>query len=136
VEKAAAQAKRGGVKLTDVIGSATHPELQRRLAALLSTGPGVQAHRALAWPQAELREDSLLVPLAPAPAAASALRVRGETRASLISALGPQLDAAISAARADQQSVHLFMGTHIEAVAGRCVLTDLPPPPEVAPSPG
>jgi hypothetical protein len=24
--------------------------------------------------------------------------------------------------------VHLFLGTHIEAVAGGCVLTDLPPP--------
>jgi len=134
VENVAGQAERGGVRLADVFGSASHPELQRRLGALLSPAPGAGAHRALAWPQAELRDDSLLVPFAPAPAAASALRARGEVRATLISALGPRLDSAISAARAAQQSVHLFLGTHIEAVAGGCVLTDLPPP-ETEPDP-
>jgi hypothetical protein len=25
------------------------------------------------------------------------------------------------------RSVHIFMGTHVEAVAGTCVLEDLPP---------
>jgi hypothetical protein len=26
------------------------------------------------------------------------------------------------------KSVHVFIGTHVEAVAGSCVLADLPPP--------
>lgn len=136
VQTAVGQGDRRGAKLAEVFESAAHPELQRRLGALLSPAPGGQAHRALAWPQAELRDDSLLVPFAPAPAAASALRVRGDVRASLISALGQQVDAAISAVRGVQQSVHLFLGTHIEAVAGHCVLADVPPLLEEEPSTG
>ncbi len=113
--------------LADVLDHPAHADVQRSLSSMLSPAPGVVAHRALTWSQAELREDSLLVPLAPAATAAKALGLRGESRSKLVSALGKGVADAISAFRPHVQSVHLYLGTHIEAVPGGCVLTDLPP---------
>ncbi|HST16355.1 MAG TPA: hypothetical protein VLK36_01710 [Gaiellaceae bacterium] len=113
--------------LADVVEHPAHADLQRSLSSMLSATPVAEAHRALTWSQAELRENSLLVPLAPGATAAKALGLRGDSRSKLISAVGRGVSDAISAIRPHVQSVHLYMGTHIEAVAGGCVLTDLPP---------
>ena len=122
--EAAASAPR--FSLADV-AEPEHPHLQTRLASMLSTTAASGAHRALAWPQAQVRSDSLLVPFAPASSAARALGLRGEERSKFVTSIDRSLVGAIAAIAAHTQSVHLFMGTHIEAVAGECVLHDLPP---------
>jgi hypothetical protein len=77
-----------------------------------------------------VREDSVLVPLAEAETAASAFGLKGKSRSSFLGSLGRITpDAVVKLVPVAVQHVHLFMGTHIEAVAGECVLEDLPPLP-------
>jgi hypothetical protein len=90
---------------------------------------------ALRWSESIVREDSVLVPLAEAETAASAFGLKGQARTSFLDTLGrisPEIVAKLFPV--EVQNVHLFMGTHIEAVAGECVLKDLPPLPEPAPA--
>lgn len=107
--------------------------LQKPLASMVQratpgTGPGAKPTNALAWSQSYVRDDSLHVPLADAKAAASALKLAGKTKTAFDKAISLTLPAAVAAIpKTRVQVVHLFMGTHIEAVAGDCILVDLPP---------
>jgi hypothetical protein len=118
--------------------------LQRPLASMLSVSQGAgratkgaaggagraapSAAGALLWSQSTLREDSVLVPLAAPETAASAFGLKGRARDSFLQTLGRISDEAIARRFAGTtQQLHLFIGTHIEAVAGECVLEDVPP---------
>ena len=90
---------------------------------------------ALLWSESIVREDSVLVPLAEPETAASAFGLKGGARTSFLDTLGRiSPDVVAKLFPVEVQNVHLFMGTHIEAVAGECVLKDLPPLPEPAPA--
>jgi len=111
---------------------ATDPDVQRPLVRLINQQHGPTAHAAFAWSQAEVRDDSVLVPLAETQTAVRALGLGRQERDQLVGALTGISDS-IKALRAITKSVHLFMGTHVEAVAGDCVLDGLPqpePPPD------
>jgi hypothetical protein len=110
--------------LAQIASEPTHPDIQRPLARLL--GPDTNAAKALRWSRAETRDDSLLVPLAETRVVGQALGLRGREREEFASAVNSVVKVA-EIVREDTQSTHLFMGTHMEAVAGECVLADLPP---------
>jgi hypothetical protein len=121
--------------------------LQRPLARLLSGGQGASlaarsdaatagaaasggAMGALLWSQSAVREDSVLVPLAEPETAAKAFGLKGASRTSFLKTLDkirPEVVGKLFPVNV--QDLHLFMGTHIEAVAGQCVLEDSPPLP-------
>jgi hypothetical protein len=118
--------------------------LQRPLARMLSPGPmatsirapsegtpSASAQGALLWSQSSVREDSVFVPLAEAETAANALGLEGRPRTSFLKSLaGIRPEAVAKLVPETVQHVHLFMGTHIEAIAGECILQDVPPPSE------
>jgi len=102
-------------------------------AAAAGAGAGGSPVGALRWSESIVREDSVLVPLAEAETAASAFGLKGKERASFLGTLARiSPDAVAKLVPVAVQHVHLFMGTHIEAVAGECILEDLPPLPEPA----
>ncbi len=109
--------------------------VQRPLAQLLShdrtiTSHGTDVMSTLQWSESHVREDSLLVPLASATTVVGALNLQGAGKSyfdKAIKAIHPDVIAKLK--RQPAQSVHLFIGTHIEAVAGGCILADLPPLP-------
>jgi len=80
----------------------------------------------LAWSRALVKNGEIHVPIAePANWPAAWKQGAGAKLASAISAtIG---DAAWRSQWTTTRSVHIFMGTHVEAVAGTCVLEDLPP---------
>src|SRR5580765_4002285 len=142
----------GGTRIRDVLAVApTHVDaaaLQQPLARLLAGTQGVRGMvsgaapdasatgaagspvGALRWSESIVREDSVLVPLAEPETAASAFGLKGKSRSSFLGSLERiSPDAVVKLVPVAVQHVHLFMGTHIEAVAGECVLEDLPPPP-------
>ncbi|HEX7309909.1 MAG TPA: hypothetical protein VF232_01920 [Gaiellaceae bacterium] len=141
----------GGMRVRDVLAVApTHVDaaaLQQPLARLLSGTQDVRMAAkggaapeaaagaatagspigALRWSESIVREDSVLVPLAEAETAASAFGLKGKSRASFLGTLERITpDAVAKLVPIAVQHIHLFMGTHIEAVAGECVLEDLP----------
>ena len=73
----------------------------------------------------------MLVPLTDPQTASRALGLTRANREQFIGAIDG-ITSAVAAIRAITKSVHLFMGTHVEAVAGDCVLEGLPPldPPD------
>jgi hypothetical protein len=117
--------------LARVASDPTHARIQRPLAQLL--GPDTNSAMALRWSQAETRDDSLLVPIADARTASNAIGLRGRDREEFSSALTSLVKVA-DTVKADTRSTHLFMGTHVEAVAGECVLQDVPPLEPAPPS--
>jgi hypothetical protein len=136
--------------LTNATGRVDPAVLQRPLASMLAE-TGARATRgatgtadgppaasgptpagALLWSQSTVREDSVLVPLAAPATAAHAFGLKGRSRSEFISSLerfNPEAIARLVPVKTQQ--VHLFIGTHIEAVAGECVLQDVPPAPPV-----
>jgi hypothetical protein len=68
------------------------------------------------------------VPLADARTVAQGLGLRGRDREEFTSAVNSVVKVA-DVVRADTRSTYLFMGTHLETVAGDCVLEDVPPIP-------
>ena len=82
---------------------------------------------AFAWSRARVRADGVSVPMA---ALENSLSVfRPESRDRLNNSITKTvLDAAWLSRWVTTRSVHIFMGTRVEAVAGTCVLTDLPTP--------
>ena len=92
-----------------------------RLGRAAAPSPG--AAGALLWSQSIVREDSVLVPLAEPDTAASAFGLKGQSRAGFLKTLDkirPEVVGKLFPVNV--QHVHLFMGTHIEAVAGECIL--------------
>jgi hypothetical protein len=114
-----------------IVSDPTHARIQRPLAQLL--GPDTNSAMALRWSQAETRDDSLLVPIADARTASNATGLHGRDREEFSSALTSLVHVA-DTVKADTRSTHLFMGTHVEAVAGECVLQDVPPLEPVPPT--
>jgi hypothetical protein len=139
------------VRVRDVLADATvridASTLQRPLAGLLAgssearyasrgaareTGAAASSNAvgALLWSQSEIREDSVLVPLAAPETAATAFGLEGKSRAGFLKSFERVNPEAIARRfPAATQQVHLFIGTHIEAVAGECVLSDVPDAP-------
>ena len=117
--------------------------LQRPLATMLSAGraagretrgasgaAGSNAVGALLWSQSTVREDSVHVPLAAPETAANAFGLDGKERTSFLRAMERiSPDAILRRFAVTTQQVHLFIGTHIEPVAGECILEDVPPVP-------
>ena len=109
--------------------------MQRPLAQMLSHDrtpetKGGAATAVLQWSESHVREDSLLVPLALGQSLSGALNLKGAAKSQFektLEAIEPDTIAKLK--RPPAQSVHLFIGTHIEAVAGGCILLDLPPLP-------
>jgi hypothetical protein len=107
--------------------------LQKPLGAMLQraagkTAAGANPSGTLLWSESYIREDSLHVPLADTKAVAGAMKLSGATKTMFEKAIGLTGPSGIAKLpKAPTQTVHLFMGTHIEAVAGGCVLQDLPP---------
>jgi hypothetical protein len=118
--------------LSEAVASPTDASVQRPLARLINQQHGPTAHAALAWSQSEVREDSVLVPLTDPQTASRALGLTRANREQFIGAIDG-ITSAVAAIRAITKSVHLFMGTHVEAVAGDCVLEGLPPLEEPPP---
>jgi len=108
--------------------------LQQPLAELLmgerSASRGAAMMSTLRWSETKVRDDSLLVPLASPATVAGVLNLKGKAKADFDKSIGTiHPDAIDKLKRPPARSVHLFIGTHIEAVAGGCVLADLPPLP-------
>jgi hypothetical protein len=102
-------------------------------AASGGTVAGAAAIGAFAWSKSAVQDDSVLVPLTEPTLAAKALGLKGQARSSFLGSLERlRPDAVVKLVPANVQRVHLFMGTHIEAVAGECVLADLPQLPQAA----
>jgi hypothetical protein len=137
-------AEQAGVRVSDVLADATTrvdaSTLQQSLASMLAGSREASvatrstqkpsAVGALLWSQSAVREDSVLVPLAAPETAASAFGLKGESRASFFETLGRIThDFVAKLVPFTTQEVHLFIGTHIEPVAGECILKDVPPLP-------
>jgi hypothetical protein len=89
------------------------------------TGPRLA--NAFSWSRARVRSGGVCVPLA---ALENSLPVFGKAAAKRLgnAIQTTVLDPKWLARWVTSKSVHVFMGTHVEAVAGSCVLADLPPP--------
>jgi hypothetical protein len=90
--------------------------------------------RALEWSKMQVRDQTVYVPLTDQANLVSALG-----RRQPVVGLGKRLGDTIRNPDwlkqfVRRRDVHLFMGTHVEAVAGMCVLKDLPPALSPAPS--
>ncbi|HVT40985.1 MAG TPA: hypothetical protein VHE78_18255 [Gemmatimonadaceae bacterium] len=94
-----------------------------------SAAPGDQGDVAagLAWSQSEARANVLHVPLAAAADVRSAWKLGGAESANLVGAISqlapPALGAIIGTPPA--QTIHVYAGSHIEAVPGECVLPNI-----------
>jgi hypothetical protein len=118
---------RSPVVLSDVVGDASDPALHRPIVEMLGGGAERTAVGAFRWSDANVRGDTVLVPLADAQTAAGAFGLRGRDREEFVSRVTGAASV-VAALKAMTQTVHLYIGTHIEAVAGDCVLHDLPDP--------
>jgi hypothetical protein len=79
----------------------------------------------LAWSRAHVKNGEVHVPLAEPANWPPAWQKVGD---GLAKAIGTTIgDAAWRKTWTTTRSVHLFMGTHVEAVAGACILEDVPP---------
>jgi hypothetical protein len=81
---------------------------------------------ALAWSQASARGDSLLVPVHDPTSFGHSIGLDDDGQSALEDTFRGIADLVAGVER-ERREVSLFMGTHIEAVAGDCVLDDLPP---------
>ena len=88
--------------------------------------PGLEG--GLAWERTEARGNGVHVPLAAADNVVAAWGLRGEEASRLVDGLkriAPDQVSALIAPRV--RTVHVFAGTHVEAVPGNCVLPGIPP---------
>ncbi len=116
--------------LARLLSSSQEARVQTKTSAAGGAAPSPGAAGALLWSQSIVREDSVLVPLAEPDTAASAFGLKGQSRAGFLKTLDkirPEVVGKLFPVNV--QHVHLFMGTHVEAVAGECILQDLPPLP-------
>jgi hypothetical protein len=115
-----------GQVLAEAVGAASRAEMQRPIARMFQN-LNLEGGRvpALSWSQAHPREDSILVPIHDVGSFASSLGMGGDLREQLESSFTGIADLVAGLGR-DGRRVDLFMGTHVEPVAGGCVLGDLP----------
>jgi len=85
---------------------------------------GTLVEQGLRWEQAEVRANAIHVPIGPADVVAKAWNLEPAAAAALSEKLGllepPRLGRLIP--EATTRNIHVFAGTHVEAVAGECVL--------------
>jgi hypothetical protein len=81
----------------------------------------------LAWSQSEARANVLHVPLAPVDDVQSAWKLSGAVSANLSGAISQLAPPALGAiiGTPPTQTIHVYAGTHIEAVPGECVLPNI-----------
>lgn len=89
------------------------------------TGKRARIEHALAWSRTQVQGKSIYVPLASSHVATQALGMSKAASGSYLDALN-RIDKFRLKPALRKRDVHLFMGTHIEAVAGECVLNDVP----------
>jgi hypothetical protein len=82
---------------------------------------------AFAWSRARVRSGGVSVPMAALENAVGVFRPEGRERLSN-SIAKTVLDAVWLSRWVTTKTIHIFMGTRIEAVGGTCVLPDLPTP--------
>jgi hypothetical protein len=102
--------------------------LSGQAAAGRAGGAATSPAHGFLWSQTTVRDDAVLVPLTEPATAASAFGLSGGAAKKFGSAL-QKLDpeTLTKVAKALTQDVHLYLGTHVEAVPGTCVLPDVPP---------
>lgn len=107
--------------------ASTHATVQQPLVRLFSQLEGGRGFvPALAWSQAKPRGDSLLVPVSDVASFGHSIGLRDEVQSELDRHFDGIADL-VAGIEGDKREVSLFMGTHVEAVAGGCILQDLPP---------
>ncbi len=122
-----------GQAATKMTTNASVGALQKPMATLLnrdrsSVAKGADVKSSLKWSDSHVREDSLFVPFAEQKTAGDALNLKGQPKASFEKNMhGISAETIAALKRPAPQHVHLFIGTHIEPVAGGCVLVDVPP---------
>jgi hypothetical protein len=115
-----------------------HTQLQRDndmirepVARLISHGSkrpdsAAKLLNALSWSKAHVSDNHVQVPFAEAANALTALKLPPATRARFEKGINRITDPKVLSTYTVERDVHVFMGTHIEPVAGTCVLKDLP----------
>ncbi|MCX6830333.1 MAG: hypothetical protein NT002_13795 [candidate division Zixibacteria bacterium] len=105
--------------------------LQPAMLNALGTAAGKRAgstdlQNALVWSRTQVQGKAIYVPLAGGNIAEKALRMEKASKKYLesIERIEKFLNLEL---RFKKRDVHLFMGTHIEPVAGECLLSDVPP---------
>ncbi len=94
-----------------------------------ATEQGRTLTRGIAWSRTLVRDNTIQAPLAAVDNVVSAWKLAGDDEARFRGSLEAIRPEALTAAvQPLVRNVHLFMGTHIEAVAGQCVLPHVPPP--------
>jgi len=114
--------------LANMLASNQQARLARGTAspATGSTGAPNPAN-ALLWSRSTVREDSILVPLTDPETAANAFGLDGQSHTAFVDTLDRiQPDVVVDLVPVKTQQVLLFIGTHVEPVAGECVLQDVP----------
>ncbi len=101
------------------------PARSTRAAGSAAVSGSIGLADGLSWSQAKVRNGEIHVPLGES---ANWPRTwKGPAASGLSKAIGQTIaDSAWLGQWTRTRSVHLFMGTHVEAVAGTCVLADLP----------
>jgi hypothetical protein len=100
-------------------------QIQRPLVRLFSH-PERSGVPALAWSDASVRGDSVLVPVHDVTSFGHSIGLDDDVQSGLEETFHGIADLVAGVER-ERRDVSLFMGTHIEPVAGGCVLHDLPP---------
>jgi hypothetical protein len=98
----------------------------RPVVRMFSHAEGGGGVPALAWSDASVRGDSVLVPIHDPTSFGHSIGLDEEVQKGLEDTFRGIADLVAGVER-ERRDVSLFMGTHIEAVAGGCVLHDLPP---------
>jgi len=81
---------------------------------------------ALSWSKARVSDNHVAVPFAEASNALTALKLPRAARERFEKGIDRIRDPKVLSTYTVERDVHVFMGTHIEPVAGTCVLEDLP----------
>jgi hypothetical protein len=117
-------------RATETVGDddATRRPMVQLLRTVTEGGRQASLEGGLAWERTEARGNGVHVPLATGDNVAAAWGLRGQEARRLVESLdrvAPDRVSAILQPRV--RTVHVFAGTHVEAVPGSCVLPGIPP---------
>jgi hypothetical protein len=91
-------------------------------------GSATNLMKALAWSQTKVKDNHVHVPLADPVNALSALKLPRELAERFNKQVVNRIyDPAVLSTFTFKRDVFLFIGTHLEAVPGKCILPDVPP---------
>ena len=101
-------------------------ELLRRNTSTTTESPGDIA-AGLAWPQSEVRANVIHVPLSDVASTQAAWALDTEASALLANAVSQLSPSALGdiLGQPPTQTLHLYAGSHVEAVAGTCILSGI-----------